>query len=134
MCIRDRIYVGQGVGSLGIAGIAISFPYMMLMMSFGMLVGMGSTALVSIKLGERKKEEAERTLGNAFILIVLISIGLSVIGLLFIKPILVISGGSETVLPYAIDYLRIILIGGIFSGIGFGLNNIIPVSYTHLKS
>jgi len=123
--IVDRIYVGQGVGSLGIAGIAIGFPYMMLMMSFGMLVGMGSTALVSIKLGERKKEEAERTLGNAFILIVLISIGLSVIGLLFIKPILVISGGSETVLPYAIDYLRIILIGGIFSGIGFGLNNII---------
>ena len=123
--IVDRIFVGQGVGSFGIAAIVVGFPYMMLMMSFGMLVGMGSTALVSIKLGERKKDEAELTMGNAFTLMVIVSFLLSIFGLIFIKPILTISGGSEVVLPFAIDYLRIILLGGIFNGIGFGMNNII---------
>ena len=123
--IVDRIYVGRSVGSLGIAGIAVSFPYMMLMMSFGMLVGMGSTALVSIKLGERKKDEAELTLGNTLTLMIIVSLGLTVLGLMFLKPILIISGASETILPYAIDYLSIILIGGIFMGVGFGMNNII---------
>ena len=123
--IVDRIYVGQGVGSLGIAGITVSFPYMMLMMSFGMLVGMGSTALVSIKLGERKKDEAELTLGNTLTLMIIVSLGLSVFGLIFLKPVLIISGASETILPYAMDYLQIILIGGIFMGVGFGMNNII---------
>ncbi len=123
--IVDRIYVGQGVGSLGIAGITVSFPYMMLMMSFGMLVGMGSTALVSIKLGERKKDDAELTLGNTLTLMIIISLVLSVFGLIFLKPVLIISGASETILPYAMDYLHIILIGGIFMGVGFGMNNII---------
>jgi putative MATE family efflux protein len=97
----------------------------MLMMSFGMLVGMGSTALVSIKLGERKKDEAELTLGNTLTLMIIVSLGLSVFGLIFLKPVLIISGASETILPYAMDYLQIILIGGIFMGVGFGMNNII---------
>ncbi|HAX98189.1 MAG TPA: MATE family efflux transporter [Candidatus Atribacteria bacterium] len=123
--VVDRIFVGQGVGSLGIAGIAVSYPYMMLMMSFGMLVGLGSTALVSIRLGERKKDEAEQVLGNALILLIVVSISLTFFGLILLRPILIISGASETTLPYAMDYLRIILIGGIFMGIGFGLNNLI---------
>lgn len=121
----DRIFIGQGVGFLGIAGITIGFPFMILMMAFGMLIGLGTTALVSIRLGQKKDEEAELILGNGFVLLVGITLSLSLIGLVFLRPILVLFGASTEVLPYATQYLRIILWGGVFQSLGFGLNNVI---------
>lgn len=123
--IIDRIFIGRGVGSLGIAGITIGFPIMILMMAFGMLIGLGATALISLKLGEQKKDEAENILGNGMILLVLIYSIISILGLLFIKPLLVLFGASESILPYAISYMRIILYGAVFQGIAFGMNNFI---------
>lgn len=123
--IVDRIFVGQGVGSLAIAGITVSFPLMIFMMACGMLIAFGATALISIRLGEGKKVEAEFILGQALILLILVYAILSVFGLLFSDPLLRLIGASSTILPYARTYLQIILLGGVFNGIGFGLIHLI---------
>ena len=123
--IVDRIFVGRGVGSLAIAGITIGFPIMLIVMAFSMLVGMGATSLISIRLGEKKKEEAELIAGNALLLLIILSLSLSIPGLLFLTPLLKLFGASNEVLPYAGDYLRIILLGTVLFGISFGMNNFI---------
>ena len=123
--VVDRIFIGRGVGNLGIAGITVGFPIMIILMAFGMLVGIGANSLISIRLGEKKKDEAEHIMANAMVLLIAISVFISVIGLIFIKPLLVAFGASKEVLPYAVQYLRIILFGAVFQGIGFGMNNFI---------
>lgn len=123
--IVDRIYVGNGVGTLGITGITVSFPVMIIFMAFGMLIGVGGTAVFSIKLGERKPEEAAAVLGNSFILLLLLSVFLSALALVFIDPLLEIFGASEASMPYARAYLLIILAGMPLQAIGFGMNNFI---------
>lgn len=125
--IVDRIFVGQGVGSLAIAGITVSFPLMNFMMACGMLIAFGATALIAIRLGEGKKEDAEIILGQTLALLILAYTGLSILGLIFIDPILRGFGASAAVLPYAREYLRIILWGGLFHGISFGLIHLIRV-------
>ncbi|MDW7651770.1 MAG: MATE family efflux transporter [Bacillota bacterium] len=123
--VVDRIFIGRGVGALGIAGITIGFPLMVILMAMTMLVGIGATALISIRLGEKKKEEAERVMGNAVTLLVLIALALTLVGLLFLDPLLIRFGASPTVLPYARDYMQIILLGAVFQTISFGVNNFI---------
>lgn len=123
--VVDRIFIGQAVGKLGIAGISVSFPFMLILLAFGMLIGFGATALVSIRLGERNKEEAERVLGAAVLLLVILSAALTVAGLVFLDPLLRLFGASPEVLPYAHDYLKIIVLGSIVQVFGFGLNAII---------
>ena len=123
--IVDRIFIGRTVGEPGIAGIAIGFPLMLVLMAFGMLIGIGATSLVSIRLGEKKKDEAEVILGNSMMLLIGIAVVLTSVGLLFLDPLLRLSGASQTILPYARDYMSIILFGVIFQNIGFGMNNFI---------
>ncbi|PKM86319.1 MAG: MATE family efflux transporter [Firmicutes bacterium HGW-Firmicutes-12] len=123
--IIDRIFIGRGVGSLGIAGITISFPFMILMMAIGMLIGLGTTALISIRLGQQKHEEAELIMTNGMVLLILSSLLLSIVGLVFLNPLLQLFGASEDVLPYASEYMRIILVGAVFMGTSFGMNNFI---------
>ena len=123
--VVDRIYIGNGVGSLGIAGIAIAFPVMLVMMAFNMLIGIGANSLVSIRLGQNRKEEAEGIFGNAVSLLILSSLILTVIGLVGLEPLLKLLGASEQILPYAREYLQIILLGGVFQSIGMGMNNFI---------
>lgn len=121
----DRVFIGRGVGALAISGLAVGFPLSIINMAFGMLIGIGSSTMISIKLGEKKKDEAERILGNALILIILISICLSIIGLIFLDDILKIFGASQETLPYARDYMKYIMAGALLQNIGFGMNNII---------
>lgn len=123
--IVDRIFIGNGVGTLGITGITVSFPVMIIFMAFGMLIGVGGTTVFSIKLGERKHEEAGAVLGNAFTLLLVLSVLLAAVVLLFLEPILHIFGASATSLPYAGAYLTIILLGMPVQAIGFGMNNFI---------
>jgi len=123
--VVDRVFVGQAVGSEGIAGTAVSFPFMLVLLAFGMLVGFGGAALVSIRLGEQKRDEAEKVLGNATVLLVAASVLLTIIGLTFLNPLLKVFGASEQVLPYARDYLRIVVFGSVFQVVGFGLNAVI---------
>ncbi|KJS82136.1 MAG: multidrug transporter MatE [Peptococcaceae bacterium BICA1-8] len=123
--VVDRIFIGNGVGSLGIAGITIGFPVMLMGMAFAMLIAFGANALVSIRLGEKKNEEAELIMGNAATLLVVVSLVISVLGLIFIDSLLILFGATETILPYAKDYMHIILWGNVFMAIGFGMNNFI---------
>jgi len=123
--IVDRIFVGQGVGSLGIAGITVGFPFMLIIMAVGMLIGIGATALISIRLGEQNKEEAEQIAGNGMILLIGTAILLTIVGFLFFDRLLRLFGASAAVLPYARDYMQIIVLGAVFQGVGFGMNNFI---------
>lgn len=123
--VVDRIFIGNSVGSVGIAGITIGFPIMLVIMAFAMLIGIGANALISIRLGEQRKEEAELILGNAMILLIGTAAVISILGLIFIEPLLRIFGASEAVLPYAKQYLSIILLGTVVQSVGFGMNNFI---------
>ncbi len=123
--VVDSIFVGRGVGEIGLAAVTIAFPIMIILMGFGMLVGVGASAVVSLRLGENKQHEAEKILGNAFTLAAILSVSLSAGMLLFLDPILIALGAEAEVLPYARDFTRIILLGSIFMYIGFGLNSVV---------
>ncbi|HBN96585.1 MAG TPA: MATE family efflux transporter, partial [Firmicutes bacterium] len=112
--VVDRIFVGNGVGSLGLAGLTVAFPVMLVQMAFSMLIGLGATALISIRLGENRQEEAEQIMGNAVGMLVLISFVITVFGIAFLDPLMRLMGASDVVLPYARDYVSIILYGTVF--------------------
>lgn len=121
----DRIYIGNGVGSLGIGATTVGFPVMLIGMAFSMLIGFGANSIISIRLGEQKRDEAEKILGNAFVLFIGVSIGITILGLSFLEPMLRFFGASEAIMPYAKDYMSIILAGNIFQSLSFGMNNFI---------
>jgi putative MATE family efflux protein len=123
--IISRIFVGRGVGSIAIAAVTVAMPVMILLMAVTMLIAVGATALISIRLGEKKHEEVEKIAGNAALLLVVLPFLLSVIYFLFSNPILMLFGASQEVLPYARDYIHIIMLGAIPGSIGFGMNNFI---------
>jgi len=123
--IVDRIFVGQGVGSLALSGTAISFPFTLAIMAFGMLIGIGATSVISIRLGQQKNEEAEQIVGNAFVLLLAISLTITLLGYVFMDSLLFLFGASGEVFPYAKEYLTVLLAGAVFQTIGFGMNNFI---------
>ena len=125
--IVDRIYIGNSpdLGANGIAGITIAFPIMIILMALGVLFGIGGATLFSIKLGQKKYEDAEKTLGNAFTLLLLGGLVFMVFGQIFLTQILTIFGASNEVLPYASQYMRIIFFGAIFQVVSMGMNNFI---------
>jgi putative MATE family efflux protein len=120
--VVDRIFIGWALQSEGIAGITVCFPFMLIIMAFAMLIGLGATALISIRLGEQKKDDAELVLGNAVVLLIAASVAVTAAGLLLLDRLLILFGASEAILPYAHDYMQIIAIGTIFQMLGYGLN------------
>lgn len=123
--IVDRIFVGRGVGSLGIAATTVAFPLMLVFMGVAILIGIGSTALISIRLGERRIEEAEKVAGNGAAMLVLLPLILTVLYLFFSEQVLIFFGASEDVLPYARDFTSIIVLGSSFGAVSLGMNNFI---------
>ncbi|HOS38690.1 MAG TPA: MATE family efflux transporter [Spirochaetota bacterium] len=123
--VIDRIFVGQVVGPLAIAGMGLTFPISLVLMAFGMLIGTGTAARVSISLGQKDLASAERILGNGISLVIIASLSLTVSGLIFLDPILSLFGGSPATLPYARQFIGIILLGAVFQFLGFGLNGVI---------
>ena len=123
--IVDRMYIGNipEVGGLTLTGVGITMPIMTIIMAFGMLVGLGTSARISLKLGQHKKDEAQHHLGNAFTLILILSIMITIVGLIFMEPILLMFGASVDTKIYAEQYMQIIFIGTIFNMISFGLNH-----------
>lgn len=123
--VVDRIFVGQALGPDGIAGITVSFPFMLLLLACGMLIGFGAAALVSLRLGQGRREEAEQVLGQAALLLSAASLLVTVGGLVFLDRLLQLFGASPVVLPLARQYLQIIVWGAFFQVTGFGLNAVI---------
>ncbi|MBT3385543.1 MAG: MATE family efflux transporter [Prolixibacteraceae bacterium] len=123
--IVDRIFIGQGVGAEALSGISVIFPVMLIMMGFGMLIGIGTGVYVSINLGKKDIDKAEKTLGTGFALMLVVSAIIMVVIYLLKVPILRSFGSTEETFQYANDYLNIIIGGTFFMVIGFSLNNVI---------
>lgn len=123
--VVDRFFVGQipGVGSDALTGVGLAAPITNMVGSFALLVGIGTAASISIRLGNRDKEGAEQVLGNALILNIVIPIILSVVGLIFLRPLLIAVGATEATLPFALTYTRIILAGCIIMFLSFSMNH-----------
>ena len=126
--MADSIFIGHGVGALAISGLALTFPLMNLAAAFGSLVGVGASTLVSVKLGQKDYEGANHVLGNVLMLNVLLGLAFTVVFLLFLDPILYFFGASEQTLPYAHDYMVVILIGNVITHLYLGLNSVLRSS------
>ncbi|WP_245612693.1 MATE family efflux transporter [Kosmotoga pacifica] len=121
----DTIFVGRGVGSLGIAGITISFPVQIFVMAFAQLIGIGGASIISRSLGAKDMAKANRTAGNIFTVVIFFGATMAVLGFTFLEPILKLLGASPTIMPYASDYLSIILFGTFFFSFAMATNSIV---------
>ncbi|WP_436414858.1 MATE family efflux transporter [Petrimonas sp.] len=126
--IVDRIFIGQGVGAFAISGLAITFPVTILASALGMLVGVGAASRISISLGEKKKHTAEQILGNSFLLILLFNAVIMTFFYIYLDEILIAFGATENTLPYAREYLQIVLIGNVFISLCYSFNNMMRAS------
>lgn len=126
--MMDSIFIGHGVGSLGIAGLAVTFPFINLAAAFGSLVGVGASAVVSMKMGQKDLKSAEAVLGNVILLNVVIGSVFMAACLIFLNPILYFFGASEATLPYARNYMEVILYGNLITHVYMGLNEVMRAS------
>jgi putative MATE family efflux protein len=126
--IIDRVFIGHGVGSMAIAGLALTLPMMNMAAAFGSLVGVGGAALVSIRLGEHKPNEAARILGNTLFLDLVLGVSYSIVCAILLDPILRFIGASPQTLPYARQFMQIILVGNVFTHLYLGLNSVTRAS------
>jgi putative MATE family efflux protein len=123
--VIDRVFIGNSAGALGIAAITVGFPIMIAQFAFVGMIGVGATALVSIRLGQQNRDAAEFIMGNALVLLTILAVAMTVLGLVFLDPLLRAFGASDEVLPYARTYISIILCGSVFQSLSFGMNNFI---------
>jgi putative MATE family efflux protein len=123
--IIDRAFIGQVVGPEAIAGLGITFPFMNLSAAFGAAVGVGSSTCISVKLGQRDYETAGHLLGNTVTLNLLIGFVFMAVCLLFLDPILIFFGASEVTLPYAREFMQVILAGNMVTHMYFGMNAVL---------
>ncbi len=123
--IIDRAMIGQIVGPEAIAGLGITFPFMNLSAAFGAAVGVGSSASISVKLGQKDYPTAQNLLGNTLTLNLIIGFSFMVICMLFLDPILYFFGASEVTLPYAREFMTVILLGNVMTHMYFGMNAVL---------
>ncbi|MCY6369974.1 MATE family efflux transporter [Clostridium ganghwense] len=123
--IIDTIFVGRGVGTLAIGALTIAFPIQMLIMAFALAIGVGAAAAVSINLGKGDTERADKVAGNSFLSAIVVGAMISILGLIFISPILTFFGATPEILPYAKDYISVIFIGTMFYAFSVSSNNLI---------
>jgi len=121
----DTIFVGRGVGSLAIGALAIAFPLQMLIVAIAQTVGLGAGSAVSRSLGAGEIDRAKYVVGNSFFCIIVLSLIVSTIGLNFTEQILIFFGATQTILPYARDYVVVILWGLPFFSFAISSNNLI---------
>lgn len=121
--IVDQIFIGRGVGYLGNAATTVAFPIVTFLFAFANMISSGGTAFVSIKLGQKKDEVAEQALTNVYVLSALSGLTLMTLGLAFLKPLLRLFGASDSVMPYAMQYAFVILLGAPFSSLGMTVSH-----------
>ena len=123
--IIDRAFIGQVVGPEAIAGLGITFPFMNLSGAFGAAVGIGASTCISVKLGQKDYKRAGNLLGNTVTLNLIIGIVFMAVSLLFLDPILRFFGASDTTLPYAREFMTVILLGNVITHMYFGMNAVL---------
>lgn len=117
----DRIFVGQGIGYLGISATTVSASIMYLISGLTTLFGTGGAVFLALELGENHRENAENIVGNAVIMQIAVAVTAMVLGLLFAEPLCRLAGAGEDALPYTVDYMRIILLGCLPQCLGTGM-------------
>ena len=130
--VVDTLFVGMAYGTdslQAIGGLSIAFPVQMIIMAFGVVLGTGGSSIISRALGARENEKAERVLGNVFSLSLILSVLIAIPCLFYLDPILKVFGATAGVLPYARDYLKIIISGGIFFVFGVAVQNIVSIRF-----
>jgi putative MATE family efflux protein len=123
--VVDRIFIGQAVGAEALSGVSAVFPIMIIMAAFGMLIGVGASAQISLSLGRKDMETARRIVGNAVVLVFIVSVVVTSVGFMIKTPMLRLFGASDATMGYANDYLNIILWGVLVNQFGFSMNAII---------
>ena len=123
--IIDRAMIGQVVGPEAIAGLGITFPFMNLSAAFGAAVGVGASTCISVKLGQRDYKTAEHLLGNTVTLNLIVGFLFMVLSLVFLDPILRFFGASDVTLPYAREFMIVILLGNMITHMYFGMNAVL---------
>ncbi len=123
--VVDRMYIGNipNIGGLAITGVGVTMPITQIITGLGMLIGIGTSASISIAFGKGEREDAEKYLGNGFLGIVIISLFVAILGNMFAKQILGLFGASESTLPYALAYIKPLMFGTICNLVAFGLNH-----------
>lgn len=122
--IVDRMYIGniEGIGKLALTGVGLTFPVIILISAFSILVGMGGAPIAAIRMGEKNNKAAEKIMGNCFVLLLFFSVILTVFFLIFKHPLLYMFGASDSTISYADDYLTIYLTGTVFVQFSLGMN------------
>lgn len=123
--IVDSAYIGHGIGPMALSGLAPTFPLMNISAAFGAMVGVGASTMISVRLGQKDYDAAQRILGNAFVMNILVGVLIGVFTLSFLNPILLFFGASENTLQYAREYMFWILLGNVFTHLYFGFNAIL---------
>lgn len=123
--VVDTIFIGRGVGTLAIGGLSIAFPIQMIIMAFAQMVGIGAASAISRSLGAGEIEKADHVAGNSFGAVLIISSIVMAFGLFFTDPLLRLFGATDAILPYARDYIRIILMGSVFFSFTVSANNLV---------
>ena len=123
--IIDRASIGQLVGPDAIAGLGITFPFMNLSAAFGSAVGIGASTSISVKLGQRDYDTAQRLLGNTVSLNLIVGLIFMAVSLVFLDPILRFFGASDATLPYARQFMQVILVGNVITHMYFGMNAVL---------
>lgn len=121
----DSIFIGHGVGPMAISGLALTFPFMNLSAAFGAMVGVGASTLISVKLGQKDYATAKLIFGNVITLTLILGLSFGLVCLLFLDPILYFFGASEATIPYARDYMSIILLGNVVTHSYLTLNSVL---------
>jgi len=121
--VIDLIFVNNVFGEDALAAVALTVPIMLIMLSAAMMIGIGTNTLLSIRLGQNRIDEAERLMGVALCLFLLVTLFFTVFGLIFIEKLLHFFGATEVTMPLAKRFLRVIIFGAFFNQVSFGINS-----------
>lgn len=132
--IVDGIFIGQGVGKEAIMGLALTGPVMSLTAAFGAMVGVGASTLMSVRLGQKDYKTAQKILGNVLIMNVSMGLILGIVLQIFLTPILRFFGASDATLPYAHDFMTVILTGNVVTHLYLGLNALLRSTNRPVKA
>lgn len=122
--IVDSVFIGRGVSPLAISGLAVTFPLMNLLVACCTLIAAGGATMSSIFLGQKDLKRANETLNTVFYLCLIHGVIFTVVSMIFLKPILQFFGATESIMPYAYDFMKIIVYGTPITYVYFGLNNL----------
>jgi putative MATE family efflux protein len=123
--VVDTIFIGRGVGTMGIGGLTIAFPVQMFIMAVAMLIGIGAASVISRGLGAGERDRANRSAGNTLSVSIIFGVIVMAAGYLLMKPLLRILGATEEIMPYARDYLSVIFLGAPFITFAAASNNVV---------